>query len=60
MSLANCKTPYNPPVQNAKQQFLVVEGFLNGNGSTIITLSRTRNISLGDTASHIYEDGANV
>jgi hypothetical protein len=60
ISLANCKTPFEPPVQNAKQHTLVVEGLLNGNGMTSVTLSRTRNISTGDTAAYIFEDGANV
>lgn len=58
--LSNCKTPYEPPVQNEKQHFLVVEGFLNGNGLTTIKLSRTRNITHGDSAAYIFEDGANV
>jgi len=60
VSLSKCKTPYEPPVQNAKQHFLVVEGFINGNGITTIKLSRTRNISPNDTAAYIFENGANV
>ena len=58
--LERCKTPYEPPIQNTKQHFLVVEGFIIGNGTTTLKLSRTRNISPHDTASRIYEDGANV
>lgn len=60
MSLASCKTAYDPPLQNAKQHFLVVEGFINGDGVTSIKLSRTRDISAGDTAAYLFEDGANV
>ena len=44
----------NPPVTTANQNFLVVDGFINnGTDSTIITLSRTRNV--GDTVSAIPE-----
>lgn len=60
MAISNCRTPYDPPVQNEKQHFLVVEGFIDGNGMTSIKLSRTRNISPGDTAANISENGANV
>lgn len=58
--LAHCKVPYNPPVKSANARYLVVEGYLNGNGETIIKLSRTRNITLGDTAKNINETGAHL
>ncbi|MGN6532337.1 MAG: DUF4249 domain-containing protein, partial [Ginsengibacter sp.] len=58
--LANCKTPYDPPIKSSKTHFLVVEGYLNGNGPTSIKLSRTRNITWGDTATYINESGAHV
>src|SRR6185312_2200260 len=58
-SLANCKVPYNPPVKSANARYLVVEGYLNGN-EQIIKLSRTRNITSGDTAKNIYETSAHL
>ncbi len=58
--LSNCKVPYDPPLKSAKTHFLVVEGYLNGNGQTNIKLSRTRNITAGDTAADINETGAHV
>ena len=57
---AGCKIPYTPPVKSSQNSYLVVEGFINGNGSTTIQLSRTRNLSWGDTAAHINETGAMV
>lgn len=41
-----CKKPYSPPATSVPNQFLVVEGVINGsNDSTIIKLSRTVNIN---------------
>jgi hypothetical protein len=47
-------------VKSSKTHFLVVDGFLNANGPTTIKLSRTRNISSGDTAAYINEINASV
>ncbi|HSV10395.1 MAG TPA: DUF4249 family protein, partial [Hanamia sp.] len=58
--LANCKVPYDPPVKSSNAHYLVVEGYLNGNGPTSIRLSRTRNITRGDTAGYINETGAHL
>jgi hypothetical protein len=58
--LSNCKTPYDPPIKSSKDHFLVVEGYLNGNGLTNMKLSRTRNITWGDTAAYINETGAHL
>jgi len=58
--LAKCKIPFDPHVKNAKSQFLVVEGYINANGETSINLSRTRNITWGDTASYKNELNAKV
>jgi hypothetical protein len=57
---ASCKKEYNPPVIQAANNFLVVDGFinLNANGNTIINLSRSRN--LGDTVINIAELSARV
>ena len=58
--LANCKVPYDPPIKSSASNYLVVEGYMDGNGPTNINLSRTRNITSGDTAAHISETGAHV
>jgi hypothetical protein len=58
--LANCKVPYDPPIKSSKDHYLVVEGYVTGNGATNIKLSRTRNITWGDTAASTNETGAHV
>jgi hypothetical protein len=58
--IANCKVPYDPPIKSSKIHYLVVDGFINANGPTDIKLSRTRNITWGDTASYIFETGAHI
>lgn len=47
IALANCVKPYNPPALQAKNNYLVVDGFINtgANQVTSIILSRTRSIS---------------
>jgi hypothetical protein len=40
---AGCVDPYMPEVLDASANYLVVDGFINGNGRTRITLSRTTN-----------------
>ena len=57
---SRCKDPYNPVVLSSNSNYLVVEGFINGNGLTSIKLSRTRNITSGDTATHVNELNAIV
>ena len=56
----SCEIHYDPPVDSAKDHYLVIEGYINANGLTQIKLSRTRTISHGDTAAYINETGANV
>src|SRR6185312_13341741 len=58
--LSNCKTPYDPQIKTSKDHYLVVEGFINPDGVTNIKLSRTRNITWGDTAAYINEANAKV
>ncbi|WP_460584870.1 DUF4249 domain-containing protein [Hymenobacter arcticus] len=41
--------PYVPAVLNAPTSFLVVDGFINGNGATRIKLSRTTNVTATTT-----------
>jgi len=67
--LANCVKPYNPPALQAKNNYLVVDGFINSgaNQVTTIILSRTRSISdsvtqtdpeLGASIQIVADDGA--
>lgn len=46
--LIGCKDPYGPPKRSVNTDYLVVEGYLNGNGFTTVRLSRT--FKLDDTA----------
>ncbi len=49
-----CRKPYNPPVIASNTGYLVVEGAINpGSDSTIITLSRTVNLSGAVTANPV-------
>ena len=55
----SCKDKFVPKVQSPNTGYLVVEGFINsGGGQTMITLTRTT--KLYDTASIIYDNGAQV
>ena len=55
----DCKEVYTPPAIKNNPFLLVVDGIvISGNDSSIITLSRTRNIS--DTVPSIKEQGAKV
>ena len=60
LMLVNCKVPYDPPLKPTKVNNLVVEGFIDGAAPTIIKLSRTRQISAGDTAALKFETNARV
>jgi hypothetical protein len=42
--LSGCVEPYFPEVMEAPNSFLVVNGFINGNGTTNIQLLRTQNL----------------
>lgn len=58
MIAAGCKESYDPKIPAVKSNYLVVEGFINVNGFTRITLSRT--LPLKDTSSFKPELGAQV
>lgn len=58
--LTKCRVPYDPPVKNSNDRLLVVEGYINADGETSVKLSRTRNITWGDTALLVYESDAKV
>ena len=47
IAFAKCVKPYNPPALQARNNYLVVDGFINteANQVTVINLSRTRSIS---------------
>jgi uncharacterized protein DUF4249 len=47
ITFSNCIKPFNPPALQAKNNYLVVDGFINtsANKVTTINLSRTRSIS---------------
>ncbi|RZL12276.1 MAG: DUF4249 domain-containing protein [Hymenobacter sp.] len=45
LGLAGCVDAYMPDVIDAPNKYLVVDGFINGNGATRIKLSRTENIA---------------
>ncbi|MFT4025126.1 MAG: DUF4249 family protein, partial [Flavihumibacter sp.] len=55
---AGCKEKYNPQLATPFTGYLVVEGFINGNGPTEITLSRT--LRLEDSSDVHKETGAVV
>ncbi|MFD1873637.1 DUF4249 domain-containing protein [Hymenobacter bucti] len=45
LALGGCVDAYTPDVISAPASYLVVDGFINGNGATRIKLSRTQNIA---------------
>ncbi len=60
LTLAKCKVPYDPPLKSTKVNYLVVEGYIDGAAPTTIKLSRTRQLSSGDTAATKVETRAQV
>lgn len=58
LCMLGCKDRYNPPAVSTNSSFLVVEGYLNGSGTTTIKLSRT--FKLADTARVTPEAAAQV
>lgn len=56
--VSSCVEPYFPEVLDAPNAFLVVNGFVNANGSTTIQLLRTQNLT--DTKPPRMETGAFV
>ncbi|RZK27951.1 MAG: DUF4249 domain-containing protein [Hymenobacter sp.] len=49
LGLAGCVESYLPAVIDAPNSYLVVDGFINGNGVTRIKLSRSINLAVGTT-----------
>lgn len=58
LGLGGCITSYMPDVVEAPTSYLVVDGFINGNGVTRIRLSRTENIAA--TTAPPVEKGAKL
>jgi hypothetical protein len=58
LAAAGCVDAYMPDVINAPNSYLVVDGFINGNGVTRIKLSRTENIAA--TTAPAVEKGASL
>ncbi len=55
-----CRKTYNPPVLNASQYFISVDGFINTGVNTQTRFSITRSQNLTDTVTGIPEPGATV
>lgn len=60
LMFANCKVPYDPTLKSSDTGSLVVEGSIDGAVPMVIKLSRSRNLTNGDTALRKYESGAKV
>ena len=58
ITIISCKDEFRPSVQSPKTGYLVVEGFINSDGPSSITLSRT--IKLYDTIRNVSEHNAIV
>lgn len=58
LSLVGCVEPYVPDVINAPNTYLVVDGFINGNGRSTFRLSRATNVAT--TTAPPAEPGASV
>jgi hypothetical protein len=43
--IGSCVDPYQPPEISSPNKYLVVDGFLNGSGTSTIRLARTQNLS---------------
>lgn len=56
--LAGCVEPYAPEVIEGPNNYLVVDGLINGNGITRVKLSRTQNIS--EVMAPLVEEGATL
>ena len=58
--LSKCKVPYDPKLKATETNVLVVEGFIDGAAPTTFKLSRSRILTIGDTAARKYELNAKV
>lgn len=56
--LSSCVDPFEPNVKDSPDSLLVVNGFINSNGPTTITLSRTQNLT--DVTPPVPEENARI
>ena len=56
----NCKVPYDPSLKPTDTNALIVEGYIDGAAPVSFKLSRSRILSVGDTAAKHYELNARV
>jgi len=57
---AACVKPYNPPALEAKNNYLVVDGFINTGANQVSTITLTRTKNLTDTVTTLPEPNAAV
>ncbi|WP_428328183.1 DUF4249 domain-containing protein [Mucilaginibacter sp.] len=55
-----CKKPYNPPATSTTNSYLVVEGVINTQDSTIIKLSRTVNLTSISTTNPVNDAAVTI
>ncbi len=60
LGLGNCKVPFDPPLKSTDVNSLVVEGFVDGAAPVTFKISRSRRLTVGDTAERKYELNARV
>ena len=60
LGLSHCKDPYDPSLKSSDTNALIVEGFIDGVAPISFKLSRSRMLSVGDTATKKYELNATV
>jgi hypothetical protein len=58
--LSNCKVPYDPTLKATDTNTLIVEGYIDGAAPVSFKLTRSRILSVGDTAARHYELNARV
>ncbi|MGH2565460.1 MAG: DUF4249 domain-containing protein, partial [Ginsengibacter sp.] len=58
--LSNCKVPYDPVLKSTDTNALVVEGYIDGSTPVSFSVSRSRMLTVGDTAQSRYELNARV
>lgn len=57
---ASCKDPFDPVLKRTDTNSLVVEGYIEGSAPTTFFISRSRALTIRDTAARKYEEHANV
>jgi Domain of unknown function (DUF4249) len=60
VTLSHCKVPYDPTLKATDTNALIVEGYIDGAAPISFKLSRSRILSVGDTAAKHYQLNARV